>query len=142
MGLDWGEKNIGVAISDPLGLTAQPLTVLKRTNLQKDIQHIGELCQEYDVEELVIGYPLNMDASRGEVAEQVEQFKHRLLKLLPVQVHLWDERLTSARAEQTLLEADVSREKRKLSRDKLAASMILDSFLRARSIGRENMEEE
>lgn len=142
MGLDWGKKNIGVAISDPLGLTAQPLTVIKRSNLQKDIQRIRELCHEYEVEELVIGYPLNMDASRSEVAEQVEQFKHRLLQLLPFKVHLWDERLTSTRAEQTLLEADVSREKRKLSRDKLAASMILESFIRARSVDREEVEEE
>jgi len=133
MGLDLGEKNIGVAVSDEMWLTAQPLMVLRRTKLKEDIRRIKDLCAEYHVEEIVLGYPLNMNGTTGEAAREAENFREHILKASGLTVHLWDERLTTSYADKALLEGDMSRSKRKKARDKIAASLILDSFLKARS---------
>ncbi len=133
MGLDLGEKNIGVAVSDEMWLTAQPLLVLRRTKLKDDIRRIKELCAEYHVEEIVLGYPLNMNGSAGESAQEAENIREQILKASSLTVHLWDERLTTSYADKALLEGDMSRSKRKKAKDKIAASLILDSFLKARN---------
>ena len=129
MGLDYGEKNIGIAISDPLGITAQPLKVLKHTSLQEDLKNIVELCREYQVSRLVLGYPVNMDGSEGAAAQKTKKFREKLSAASGLEVHLWDERLSSAHAERVLLKADVSRSKRKKVRDVMAAVLILESFM-------------
>lgn len=129
MGLDYGDKTIGVAVSDPLGWTAQGLEVIKRRSPGQDIQRLKQIVEQYDVQEIVVGLPKNMDASLGERAQLTIAFSENLKEALQLPVHLWDERLTTVSAERTLLEADVSRRKRRLVIDKLAASFILQSFL-------------
>ncbi len=129
LGIDLGEKRVGVAISDELYLTAQGLTVLSRKELGRDLSPLKNICREYEVSEIVLGYPLNMNASRGEAAREAEMFKKYLEEQTGIPVHLWDERLTTASAEKTMLEADLSRNKRKKVRDKLSAVFILQSYL-------------
>lgn len=129
MGLDYGDKTIGIAVSDPLGWTAQGLEVIRRRSPGQDIQRLKELVEQYDVQAIVVGLPKNMDASIGQRAEISMAFAETIKEVLQLPVHLWDERLTTISAERTLLEADVSRKKRKLVIDKLAASFILQSFL-------------
>lgn len=135
MGLDLGDKTIGVAVSDPLGWTAQGVTTLRRTDLESDLQQLAGLVQQYEVEEFVLGLPKNMDGSLGKRAEMVQQFAVLLGERLGRPVHLWDERLSTVAAEKHLLGADVSRRGRKKVLDKLAAVYILQGFLdrRARS---------
>ena len=136
MGLDYGDKTIGVAISDELGLTAQALEVIKRTTIEKDMERLREIIAEYEVSEIVVGLPKNMDASIGPRGEKSVMFAGRLREAFGLPVHLWDERLTTASAERALLEADVSRKKRKQVIDKLAASLILQSFMDSKNIMR------
>ena len=136
MGLDYGDKTIGVAISDELGLTAQALEVIKRTTIEKDMERLREIIAEYKVSEIVVGLPKNMDASIGPRGEKSVMFAGRLREAFGLPVHLWDERLTTASAERALLEADVSRKKRKQVIDKLAASLILQSFMDSKNIMR------
>lgn len=129
MGIDLGAKTIGVAISDELGWTAQGIETIKRTNEEKDLERIGELIKEYDVSEIVVGYPKNMNGTIGERGQASERFAKLLTKRFQLPVHLWDERLTTVAAEKTLLDADMSRRKRKQVIDKLAAVLILQSYL-------------
>jgi len=131
MGLDFGTKRIGVALSDEMGWTAQGLTVIQRKGNEKDIERIGRLVEENQVEGIVLGLPLNMDGSEGKSAEMVRKFAALLEDRLQVAVHLWDERLTSWEAEGILKEAQVKPRKRKQVVDKLAASLILKSYLEA-----------
>ncbi|MGI6327417.1 MAG: Holliday junction resolvase RuvX [Dethiobacteria bacterium] len=130
--LDYGEKYIGVAVSDPLGITAQGVGVIRRQNLKQDLSQIRQYLEEYDVEEVVLGLPRNMDGTVGSKAREVLSFQKTLAAKIDIPVLTWDERLTTAAARRTLLEADVSRKGRKKVIDKLAAVFILDSYLRSR----------
>ncbi len=129
MGLDVGEKRIGIAISDPMGWTAQGHSVLQRSVLEIDIKNINQLCQEYEVEIVVIGLPRNMDGSIGPKALEVQEFAQLLENSLGINIAYWDERLTTKSAERVLIEADLSRRRRKQVIDKMAAVYILQAYL-------------
>ncbi len=129
MGLDVGDKRIGIALSDPLGMTAQGHSVLERKGKQRDFQLINDYCQQYEVETIVIGMPLNMNGTRGPRAEIVEEFARGLEQHCGKNIRFWDERLSTVSAEKALLEADLSRKKRKGLRDKIAAVYILQGYL-------------
>jgi len=125
LGLDIGTKRIGVAITDELGIIAQPLETVDSVNIQR----IMDLIEEYKVGELVVGLPLNMDGSQGPKAKEVIALVDSIKKKLSIPVKMWDERLTTVEVERHLIGADVSRKKRKKSIDKLAAQLILRSYL-------------
>ena len=132
LGLDFGEKTIGVAVSDPFGWTAQGLEIIRRkeeNNLVASMARIKELCAEYGAELIVLGFPKNMNNTEGPRVEKTKQFKKRLEKELKLPLELWDERLSTMGAERTLLEADISRAKRKKVIDKQAAVFILQGWL-------------
>lgn len=129
LGLDYGKKRIGVAVSDSLGVTAQPLTVIEAKSFKQNAAVIGALCREHNVSKIVVGYPLNMDGSAGYSAKEAAEFADKLKNKLNIAVELCDERLTSQFAEKILLEADLTRSNRKKVRDKVAAAMILETFL-------------
>jgi len=129
MGLDYGDKTIGVAVSDELGWTAQGVEVIRRTDNDADIARIRELARIYDVSEIVVGLPKNMNATIGPRGEICIAFAQTLREKLNIPVRLWDERLTTVSAERTLLMADVSRKKRKQVIDKMAAVIILQGYL-------------
>lgn len=129
MGLDYGDRRIGIALSDEMGWTAQGLTVLERKDPVTDLQRIEDLIRENDVSELVLGLPKNMNGTVGPRGEICIAFAETLRETLKLPVHLWDERLTTVAAERTLLQADVSRKKRKQVIDKMAASLILQGYL-------------
>ena len=136
LGLDFGTKTTGVAVSDPLGFTAQGLEIIRRTdsyNLKPTINRIKEICEEYKVEKIVLGFPKNMNNTEGERCQHTQVFKQKLEQALALPVELWDERLTTLEAEQVLLAADVSRGRRKQVIDKLAAVLILQNYLQAHS---------
>jgi putative Holliday junction resolvase len=129
MGLDYGDKTIGVAISDELGWTAQGLETIKRRTPDKDAARIEEILNQYEVTEIVVGLPKNMNNTIGPRGEMCIAFSQDLRQRLKVPVHLWDERLTTVSANRTLLEADVSRKKRKAVIDKMAAALILQGYM-------------
>lgn len=131
MGLDVGEKRIGIALSDPLGWTAQGHSVLHCKNLQSDLKHLQDLCHEYEVTLIIVGLPRNMNGTLGPKAREVQEFAGQLAAYTGIEVDFWDERLTTLSAERTLLEADVSRRKRKQVIDKLAAVNILQGYLQS-----------
>lgn len=132
MGLDFGTKTVGVAVSDALGITAQAVTTVRRQNLKADLAELKRLGQEYEVTRVVMGLPLNMDGSEGPRAEATRAFGKLIEERLKLPVEYWDERLTTVAAERTLLEADLSRQKRKQVIDRLAAAFILQGWLDAR----------
>jgi putative Holliday junction resolvase len=129
MGLDLGEKRIGIAFSDPMGWTAQGHSILQRKGLKKDLSYLQELCQEFQVEKIVLGLPLNMNGTMGPKALESQEFARALQEVLKIPVDLWDERLSSKSAERVLLEADLSRKRRKELIDKIAAVHILQAYL-------------
>lgn len=129
MGLDVGDKTIGVAVSDELGWTAQGLEVIRRTSLSADLSRLKEIIVSYGVEKIVVGMPKNMDGSKGPQAEKVEEFIREMATEISLPVTKWDERLSTVGAERVLLAADVSRAKRKKVIDKMAAVFILQGFL-------------
>lgn len=129
MALDVGSKRIGVALSDPLKITAQGLMTYNRTTPEEDIPGIWKLIDEHEVSQLVVGLPKNMDGSIGFKAEEIRQFVADLTAERSIEVIWIDERLTTVSAERALLEADVSRAKRKKVIDKMAATIILQSYL-------------
>jgi len=129
MGLDVGSKTIGVAVSDPLGWTAQGIETIRRKNKEQDFLRIGQLIEEYEVERIVVGLPKNMNGTIGVKGEEILEFVEDLKKEFQVEVDLWDERLTTVAAEKSLIKADVRREKRKKVIDKLAAVLILQGYL-------------
>lgn len=132
MGLDFGSKTIGVAISDPLGLTAQGMETIFRKSqnkLRQSLARIEALIEEYEVEEIVLGFPKNMNDTQGERCEKTLEFKEMLERRSGLTVHLWDERLTTVEAERVLKEGDVRREHRKDHVDRLAAVLILQGYL-------------
>ncbi len=129
IGLDVGEKRIGVALSDELGIAAHPLTVIMRDGLEKDLRKIKEIVQEYSTVQIVVGIPVNMNGTIGESARKMLSFTDFLRKELPVSIETWDERLTTVSSEKVLLEADLSRRKRKKVIDKVAATLLLQCYL-------------
>jgi len=129
MGLDVGENTIGVAVSDPLGITAQGVTVIRRRGIKSDLAEIGKLAREYEVSKFVVGMPRRTDGSFGPEAEKVRAFGRKLEGELRLPVEYWDERFSTAAAERILLEGDVSRARRKQVIDKLAAVVILQAYL-------------
>ncbi|HCJ78478.1 Holliday junction resolvase [Peptococcaceae bacterium SCADC1_2_3] len=133
MGLDLGEKTIGVALSDPLGWTAQSIKVIKRdkNNKEREIKLLEELIQSHQVEKIVVGLPLNLNGTMGEQGRRALAFAARLRQFFKLPVDLWDERLSTVTAEKILLEADTSRKKRKQVIDKIAAAVILQGYLEA-----------
>ena len=136
MGLDYGSKTIGVAISDPLGLTAQGVEIIRReeeNKLRKSLRRIEELVKQYEVEELVLGFPKNMNNTIGERAEKSLQLKETLERRLGLPVVMWDERLTTVEANRTLMESGVRRENRGKYVDMIAAVFILQGYLDAKA---------
>jgi len=132
MGIDFGTKRIGIAISDELLLTAQGMNSLQSKELKADLDEITKLVLENGVEEVIVGLPLNMNGTYSAKTREVVEFADQLSKVLSVPVKTWDERLTSMQAERILLEADASRAKRRKVTDKLAAQIILQSYLDSR----------
>ena len=132
MGLDYGSKTVGVAVSDPLGLTAQGVETVWRkqeNKLRQTMARIEELISEYQVERIVLGYPKNMNDTVGERAAKSLEVKEKLEKRTGLPVVMWDERLTTAEAERTLMETGVRRENRKQFLDQMAAVLILQGYL-------------
>ena len=130
MSLDLGEKRIGVALSDELLLTAQGLCVLNSKGTEKDLVQILALIKEHGVTHLVLGLPRNMNGSQGPMAEKVLEFGRKLAELQPeIPVEYWDERLTTTAAQRVLVEADMSRSRRRAVVDKVAAGFILQGYM-------------
>jgi len=132
MALDVGTKRIGVAVADPSGSFALPITVLERTNIRADLERVAELAREYEAGEIVVGDPLRLSGERGPASEQIDRFVEQLAKRFTGPIHRVDERLTTAQAQKTLIAADVRRAKRKTIVDKMAAAFILETFLTRR----------
>ncbi|NQU41597.1 MAG: Holliday junction resolvase RuvX [Lentisphaerae bacterium] len=133
LGIDYGTRRIGLAISDELGMIAMARETLHIQSVKEAVQRVSEAVVESEASCVVVGLPLNMDGSRGRMVEEVEAFVSKLKELVPIPVETWDERLSSQMAERTLLEADMSREKRKRVLDKMAAQAILQGWLDAHS---------
>jgi len=129
LGIDPGEKRIGVAITDPLGITAQGLEVITFTNQDEALEKIEQICLDYDVDKIVVGNPLNMNGTRGPAAEKALLFAEQLRQILDLPVIMVDERLSTVSAEKTLISGGVNRNKRRDLRDKLAAALILEAYL-------------
>ena len=132
LGLDFGTKTIGLAVSDPLGITAQGMPTLRRKNKRTDLEMLARVIDEFAVAEIVIGLPLRMSGAEGTMAEKVHDFVAVLRKQFDLPVHLWDERLTSAEANRVLRASEMSIKRRGEVVDQLAAVLILQSFMEAR----------
>ena len=142
MGLDFGSKTVGVAISDPLLITAQGIEIIRRkeeNKLRQTLARIEELIEEYEVKEIVLGLPKNMNDTLGPRVDLTLEFKEKLERRTGLPVHTWDERLTTVSADRTMMEAGIRRENRKEYVDKIAAVLILHGFLVCR--GRKQGEE-
>lgn len=145
LGLDFGSKTTGVAVSDPLGITAQGVETITRKDenkLRQTCARIEELIREYEIETIVLGYPKNMNNTSGERVEKTLAFKEMLERRTGLPVVLWDERLTTSAAEQVLMESGVRREHRKTVIDKIAAVLILQGYLDLQAVKRQNEERE
>lgn len=129
LGLDIGEKRIGIAVSDGLNITAQGIGVIERKNLKEDFKKINEVVTEYAVIKIIMGLPLNMNGSEGKSAKLAMDFASNLKEKIPIDIEMIDERLTTKQGERILLEADISRKKRKKNIDKIAAQLILQNYL-------------
>lgn len=129
LGLDIGKKTIGVALSDEAGITAQPLLLIRRSSLAKDLEDVLRIARENSVGRIVAGLPLNMDGTESSTTGFVLKFVELLRAKSPVPVITWDERLSTAAVERVLIEGDVSRSRRKEVIDKMAASYILQGYL-------------
>ena len=130
--MDFGSKTVGVAVSDPLGLTAQGVEIIRRKSenkLRQTLARIEALIQEYEVETLVLGLPKNMNNTMGDRAQKSLEFRDMLVRRTGLPVVMWDERLTTAEAERTLMETGVRRENRKQYLDQMAAVLILQGYL-------------
>ena len=137
LGLDYGSKTVGVAVSDPLGLTAQKVETIWRkqeNKLRRTLARIEELIAEYEVEKIVLGFPKNMNNTVGERAEKALEFGEMLKKRTGLEVIMRDERLTTVEADRTLIEAGVRRENRKQYLDGIAAVFILQGYLDSLSV--------
>ena len=132
LGLDYGSKTVGVAVCDPLGITAQMVETIVRERedkLRRTLARIQALVEEYKIERIVLGYPKNMNNTLGERAARTEEFKAALERRTGIPVILWDERLSTAAAERVLIERGVRREHRKETVDQIAAALILQGYL-------------
>ena len=135
LGLDAGDRTIGVAVSDLLGLTAQGVETIRRTTLEKDIVRLQELMSQYETKTLIMGYPKNMNGTEGPRCEFVKELAEEIRKAEPeTEIVFWDERLSTVAASRSLLEADISRKKRKKVIDKMAAVFILQGWLDSKSL--------
>ncbi len=140
MGLDFGSKTVGVAVSDSLLLTAQGLEIIRRkeeNKLRQTLARIEALILEYEVEEIVLGLPRNMNATEGDRAELTYEFKEKLERRTGLPVYLWDERLTTVAADRAMIEAGIRRENRRDYVDKIAAVFILQGYLDRRKVQNE-----
>ena len=140
MGLDYGSKTVGVAVSDALLLTAQAVETISRpqeTKLRRTLARIEELCREYEIEKIILGFPKNTNNTIGDRAEKSLEFAEMLKRRTGLPVVMWDERLTTVAAERTLMESGVRREHRKEHIDQIAAVFILQGYLDAESNRRE-----
>ncbi|MCH5280950.1 MAG: Holliday junction resolvase RuvX [Lachnospiraceae bacterium] len=132
MGLDYGSKTVGVAVSDPLLVTAQSLEIIRRKSenkLRQTLARIEELIEEYRVDKIVLGLPRNMNATEGERADRTREFADMLLRRTGIEPILWDERLTTVAADQVMMESGIRRENRRDYVDAIAASFILQGYL-------------
>jgi putative Holliday junction resolvase len=132
LGLDIGEKRIGVAVSDPLGVTAQGLGILSRKDRDSDLARLKEMIRDYRVEKIVVGVPRHMDGRLGNQAQEILDFAAALAEALVAEVVPWDERLTTREAERVLIQADLSRRRRRQVVDQVAAVLILQGYLDSR----------
>lgn len=142
--MDFGSKTVGVAISDPLLLTAQGIEIIRRkeeNKLRRTFARIEELITEYEVEEIVVGFPKNMNDTIGIRAELSLEFKDKLERRTGLPVTMWDERLTTVAADKAMIEAGIRRERRKDYVDKIAAALILQGYLDRRSHGQTEKED-
>ena len=145
LGLDFGSKTVGVAVSDALMLTAQGVETIERkeeNKLRRTLARIEELILEYQVEEIVLGYPKNMNATEGERARLTEEFRDKLERRTGVPVAMWDERLTTVAADKAMIEMGIRRENRKEYVDMIAAQLILQGYLDCRKMDPEKQEKE
>ena len=129
MGVDYGDKRIGIALTDAMCIIASPFEVYKNIGEEDALNHLNKIIKDYDVDEVAIGLPINMDGTEGDRAIKHRQFGEKLKQLSDVKVHFIDERLTSAEAEEILISSGVRREKRKELIDKIAAQIILQTFM-------------
>ncbi len=133
MALDVGSKRIGVAVSDPLGITAQGVNTIQRQNKRRDLEALGQVLAKYDVREIVVGLPLRLSGAEGTQSEKMRRFADDLHAHFGLTVHLWDERWTSTEANRLLRETDLSIKKRGQAVDRMAAILILQSWMEAHS---------
>lgn len=136
MGIDYGDRHIGIAVSDELMLTAQGVTTVRNSGDERMLKDIAEIAKQYGVTEVVVGLPKNMNGSIGPRGQIAIEFGKALQEVLGLPVVMWDERLSTAAAERTLIDADVSRKKRKQVVDQMAATMILQNYLDSKSAKR------
>jgi putative Holliday junction resolvase len=129
LGIDYGRKRIGFAVSDELGIISTPLNIETVTGMRQAVAAVIQRVSQTEATEIVVGQPLNMDGSESELSREVAGFIEKLQKEITIPIHQWDERMTSMQAERVLLEGDVSRAKRRQVKDKLAAQLILQSYL-------------
>lgn len=134
LAIDYGSRRMGLAVSDALGITAQGLDTLERKNKRSDFARLERTIREYQVSEIVLGNPLRMSGEEGTQSRKVAEFAEELRRRFELPVHLWDERLTSSEANRLLREAEVSLQRRTQAVDRMAATLILQSFLQARSV--------
>ena len=132
LGIDFGEKRIGLALSDPLGITAQGLETLMRRNKAQMFKDLKIICENRQVSQIVIGLPINMDGSIGPKAKEILDLVPQLEKGLSVPVRTWDERLTSRQAGRLMIEENLSRSKQRAQSDRLAATLILQNYLESK----------
>ncbi len=132
LAIDYGQKRIGLAVSDPLGITAQGIETLQNLGKKNFIASLIKLCKEYNIKEVVIGLPVNMDGSHGPKAAEITTLVPLIEQELRLPVKTWDERLTSREAGRLMIEEGLSRKKQKENSDRLAATMILQMFLESR----------
>jgi putative Holliday junction resolvase len=135
LGLDVGSRTIGIAISDPLGFTAQGLETIRRTNKRTDFEQLAQVIHKYEVVQIVVGYPLRLSGAEGTQSGKMQVFAEELRKKFNLPVHLWDERLTSSQANRVLREAEISIKKRGEAVDRMAAVLILQSWMEAQATG-------
>lgn len=134
LAIDYGSRRMGLAVSDALGITAQGLETLERKNKRSDFARLERLIREHQIAEIVLGNPLRMSGEEGTQSRKVAEFAAELRRRFGLAVHLWDERLTSSEANRLLRDAEVSLQKRTQAVDRMAATLILQSFLQARSV--------
>ena len=132
LGLDVGSKTIGLAVSDPLGITAQGLETIRRKNKRTDFERLEEVIRRFEVAEIVVGYPLRLSGAEGSQAEKIRAFADQLQRHFKLPVHLWDERLSSAEANRLLRDSEMSIRRRGEVVDRLAAVLILQNWMEAR----------